>query len=223
MFPSVSIDLQLCSASPRARPVDEAAVKSLAASIAEVGLLTPITVRKVGKSRAGQMTDVFEVIAGMHRVKAFRYLQRETIPAIVLEADDLHAELMLIDENLCRNDLSPAERASAQARRKAIYQELHPETKNHAAGHGRTKAELVRQVGEANEPAPRYDEAAAEATGQSERTIQRDVHRGEALGEDALAKVARTSLDKGEELDALAKLQPERRDALIDRAAHGER
>jgi ParB-like chromosome segregation protein Spo0J len=53
MFPSVSIDLQLCSASPRARPVDEAAVKSLAASIAEVGLLTPITVRKVGKSRAG--------------------------------------------------------------------------------------------------------------------------------------------------------------------------
>jgi ParB/RepB/Spo0J family partition protein len=223
MFPSVSIDLQLCSASPRARPVDEAAVKSLAASIAEVGLLTPITVRKVGKSRAGQMTDAFEVIAGMHRVKAFRYLQRETIPAIVLDADDLHAELMLIDENLCRNDLTPAERASAQARRKAIYLQLHPGTKvGISQGEGKRRSVSGRQVGD-EIGTPRYDEAASEATGQSQRTIQRDVQRGEALGEDVLAKVARTSLDKGEELDALAKLPTERREALVDRAVQGQK
>jgi N6-adenosine-specific RNA methylase IME4 len=38
-----------------------------------------------------------------------------------------------------------------------------------------------------------------------------------------LAKVARTSLDKGEELDALAKFSPDRRDALIARAASGEK
>jgi hypothetical protein len=46
-----------------------------------------------------------------------------------LEIDDLHAELMLIDENLFRNDLSPADRAGAQARRKVIYQQLNLETK----------------------------------------------------------------------------------------------
>jgi hypothetical protein len=139
-------------------------------------------VRKAIRYRAGQAADAYEVIAGMHRVKAFRYMQRETIPAIVLDIDDLHAELMLIDENLCRNDLSPAERAKAQARRKAIYQELHPETKNHAAGNGRTKADLVGQVGQATsdtEPAPRFDEAASDATGQSERSVRRDVTRGE--------------------------------------------
>ena len=141
----------------------------------------------------------------------------------MLDVDDLHAELMLIDENLCRNDLSPAERAVAQARRKAIYQQIHPETKAGASGKYRPKSQFG-QVGQAeNHPAPRYDEAAAEATGQSERAVRRDVTRGEALGEDVLAKVARTSLDKGEELDALAKLSPDHRNVLIARAASGEK
>jgi N6-adenosine-specific RNA methylase IME4 len=49
------------------------------------------------------------------------------------------------------------------------------------------------------------------------------VTRGEALGEDVLAKVARTSLDKGEELDALAQLPELERNVLIDRAANGEK
>jgi ParB/RepB/Spo0J family partition protein len=219
------IELSLCYASSKARKVDQSAVQGLATSIAECGLLQPITVRRARKSRSGTMIDAYEVIVGLHRVMAFRRLQRDTIPAIVLEVDDLHAELMLIDENLYRNDLTPAERALAQARRKAIYQQLHPETKNHAAGNGRTKAELVGQDGQATDrtsPAPRYDEAAADATGHSERTIRRDVTRGEALGDAALAKVARTSLDKGEELDALAKLPPDQREKLIGRAAKGE-
>jgi ParB/RepB/Spo0J family partition protein len=213
---TAEINLQLCYESPHARRIDSSAVKALASSIEQSRLLNAITVRRVQKSRAGQMTDAFEVIAGMHRVQAFRYLQRKTIPAIVLEADDLHAELMLIDENLCRNDLTPAERASAQARRKAIYQQLHPETK--AGGDRKSNGQVGQMI-----ETPRFDEAASEATGQSERSVRRDVTRGEAIGEDALAKVARTSLDKGEELDALAKLPTERRDALIDRAAQGEK
>jgi hypothetical protein len=106
-----------------------------------------------------------------HRVKAFRHLGRQTIPAMILDVDDLHAELMLIDENLCRNDLTPAERASAQARRKAIYQQLHPETR-----HGGDR-KSTGQVGHLIET-PRFDEAAAEATSQSERTVRRDVTRG---------------------------------------------
>jgi ParB/RepB/Spo0J family partition protein len=119
------IDVHLCCASPKARQIDTASVHSLASSIADCELLTPITVRKLQVSGNGPTKDRFEVIAGMHRVEAFRRLQRETIPAIVLDdVDDLHAELMLIDENLCRNELSPAERASALARRKAIHKQL---------------------------------------------------------------------------------------------------
>jgi N6-adenosine-specific RNA methylase IME4/ParB-like chromosome segregation protein Spo0J len=188
----------------------------------------------VQKSRNGIFCDAFEVIAGMHRVKAFRWLQKTHIPAVIVEVDDLRAELMLIDENLRRNDLTPAERASALARRKRIWQELHPETKRGATGVSRPKekvGKVCQPISEdaeqaIEEPAKRYDEAAAAATGESARKVRLDVHRGEVLGEAALAKVMRTSLDKGEELDALAKLKkeaPEKCEDLIERAAYGEK
>jgi len=38
------------------------------------------------------------------------------------------AELAEVDENLIRSPLTPAQEASAIFRRKAIYEELHPET-----------------------------------------------------------------------------------------------
>src|SRR3972149_4220616 len=125
--------LSLCYSSPLAREAAREDVAALAASIAEVGLLQPICVRRVQKSRSGQMTAVFEIIAGLHRVKAFRRLGRTHIAAIISDVDDLMAELMLIDENLCRNQLSPAERAAAVKRRKVIYEQLHPETKHGGA------------------------------------------------------------------------------------------
>jgi hypothetical protein len=50
----------------------------------------------------------------------------------------------------------------------------------------------------------------------------RDTARGEALGGD-LGQVAGTSLDKGVELDALAKLPKDERKGLIDRAKAGQR
>lgn len=45
----------------------------------------------------------------------------------------------------------------------------------------------------------------SKATGKDERTIRRAAARGAALGED-LAAITGTSLDKGVELDALAKI-----------------
>jgi N6-adenosine-specific RNA methylase IME4 len=53
--------------------------------------------------------------------------------------------------------------------------------------------------------------------------VRREVRRGEVLGSDVLSKVAGTSLDKGEELDAMMKLSPKRRDDLVKRAAAGEK
>lgn len=219
---SESIPVALCYPPIAARTVSDSAVLALAESISETGLLNPITVRRVKKSRAGQVVDAFEVIAGLHRLKAFRKLSRETIPAFVQDMDDARAELAMIDENLCRSDLSPAERAAAHARRKAIYQQLHPESKHGAAGNGRTKEKLSGQLGHST-PAPSFDEAAAKATGQSERAIRRDVARGEAIGPSALAKVVGTTLDKGDELDALAKLPESQRVELIQRAAKGQK
>ncbi len=48
--------------------------------------------------------------------------------------------------------------------------------------------------------------ATAEATGQNKRSINQQLARAEALGDDAMAKLNGTSLDSGVELDALIKL-----------------
>jgi hypothetical protein len=215
------IDLQLCYPAERARPIDDAAVKALAKSIDESGLLNPISVRKVQKSRAGKTCDAFEVIAGMHRVKALRWLKRSTITAFVHDVDDLHAELMLIDENLCRNDLGPAERAASLARRKKIHTEIYGHAK--AKGGHAAQAAMGHNHDTKQTTALSFASETAGKTGTTERTVQREVRRGEVLGDEVLSKVARTSLDKGEELDAMMKLSPKKRDELIKRAAAGEK
>jgi hypothetical protein len=64
-----------------------------------------------------------------------------------------------------------------------------------------------------------FTTSAAVMTETSERTVRREVRRGEVLGDEVLSKVAGTSLDKGEELDTLTKLSPKKRNELIKRAA----
>jgi hypothetical protein len=109
--------------------------------------------------------------ASAHRLDAARRLRLETVPCIVVEDDDLRAELVMIDENLMRAELGPAQRAKYTARRKAIYVELHPE-----AGHG--SPGVSRQVGDTRERADveRFTADTAASTGRSERAIQRDAH-----------------------------------------------
>src|ERR1700683_1143345 len=95
----IEIDLHLCYESDHARAVDRKAVNALAASIEQIGLQSAIVVRVAQRTRSGKLTDVYEVIAGLHRVKAFRQLGRATIPALIQNVDGLTAQLILIDEN----------------------------------------------------------------------------------------------------------------------------
>jgi N6-adenosine-specific RNA methylase IME4 len=212
MRQAIEIDVTRCKPSPTARPIKEGQVLVLMESIKSVGLRQPINVRPLG--------DDFEMRGGGHRHAAFVRLGFSSIPAFVCDDDDLHAELAEIDENLIRNELSPAERAMAIARRKAIYESLHPETAQGAAPKPKRKG---RQVGELSPKAERFTKATADATGTSERAVQRDASRGETLGPDVLARVVGTSLDTGEQIDALGKLTPEKREEVIDRAVAGEK
>lgn len=202
-----------CRPSPTARPVIPIKVVELAQSIQQVGLRQPISVRTTAHG--------YEIRGGGHRHAAFVQLGRETIPAFIREDDDLRAELAEIDENLIRNELSPAARAAAVARRKAIYEELHPETRPTSEGGEGRRKETRRHFGDES-VADRFSKQTASATGKSERTVQREAERGEKLGADA-GRVAGTSLDVGDELDALVKLPAEKRADLIDRAAKGEK
>ena len=77
-------------------------LQKLADSISEIGLLQPISVRKLNNSK-------YELIAGERRLKAHDLLNKKTIEAIVIDVDDSEAALLTLAENLKRQDLSDYE------------------------------------------------------------------------------------------------------------------
>jgi hypothetical protein len=106
------------------------------------------------------------------------------------------AELSEIGENLVRSPLTPAQGASAIFCGKAIYEELHPETKAGVAGAWLARVQQTKNLRLLNRLQTPF--------GESRRSVEITAARGEALGDD-LAAVTGTALDKGVELDALAK------------------
>lgn len=209
---AISIPLDLVVAADHARPVAGAAVDILAHSMAQIGLLQPIIVVKARVNR-GAMTDGYRIVAGGHRLAAARALGWETIAAFVLDSDtgNLEAELIEIDENLCRAELTPAQRAAAIARRKQIWEALHPNS-------GTTCPTIPRGPGMPSQ----FAAETAAISGQSKKDINRHLSRASALGAD-LQAVAGTSLDKGVELDALKAIPAPERKELISRARAGEK
>jgi ParB-like chromosome segregation protein Spo0J len=172
-------------------------------SIKEIGIINPLRVRAARKMVDGVEADAYEVIAGGHRLRAANKLGLETVPCIVVDDDELHVELAMIDENLCRADLTPAERARATGRRKLIYEKLHPET-----AHGGDRAS--RKVCDLpdSEEGERFTKATAKVVGRSERAVQLDAERGENIAPDVIDKIRGTHLDTGVYLDSLKKIGP---------------
>jgi ParB family transcriptional regulator, chromosome partitioning protein len=85
---------------------DEDALEELAASIAEVGLLQPVVVRKLGPDR-------YELVMGERRMRASQRAGLARIPAIVRETSDNDMLRDALIENLHRAQLDPLEEAAA--------------------------------------------------------------------------------------------------------------
>jgi len=182
-------------------------VNALAESMKAQGILQPIILRP------SEATG-FILIAGHHRLEAARALGWHSILARVIEGLEADSALLAeIDENLVRADLSPAERALHIGRRKQIYERAHPETVHGAVGRGGKSRKLC-------DTKERFTKDTAKKTGQSERKVQLDAARAKL---DVLADIVGTSLDKGAEIDALAKLLPAHQRNLVDRAKAGEK
>lgn len=173
-----------------ARAVDETAVAGLAESIADVGLINPIRVRANG--------DRWEVIAGVHRLQAHRQLGLAEIEAIIVTDDDLHAELAMIDENLCRSELSPIEKAQHIARRKVIYETIH----------GKNAFGPLSQKLPKSERPERFTSATAKLSGESERNVQLNWERGRKIIDEAADLIKGTKLDTTTYLDKIKGLSP---------------
>lgn len=175
-------------------------VSGLAASMGQLGLLQPIHV-----------TDDFHLIAGFHRLAAAKLLKWDAIDAYVFTGSALDAELIQIDENLQRVDLTVAERSEHLARRKAIYEAQHPETKAggfHGNQHRKVSAESA------------FTSDTAAKTGRGRRTIEEEVSIGERLTPATMeaAKDSAIADCKGALAD-LAALPAETQESLVAKIA----
>lgn len=95
---------------PRER-FEDAALRALADSIRQDGLLQPIVVRASRTVSGPTAVQMYELIAGERRLRAFTLLGRSSIPALVHKVDDRTSAVLAIIENIQREDLNPMERA----------------------------------------------------------------------------------------------------------------
>ena len=88
------------------REFDQTALQELADSIAEIGIIQPITLRKLSD-------DEYQIIAGERRYRASQKAGLKTIPAYIRTADDENMMEMALIENIQREDLNAVEIALA--------------------------------------------------------------------------------------------------------------
>ena len=88
---------------------DETALNELAASIKEIGIIQPITLRKVED-------DKYQIIAGERRFRASKIAGLKTVPAYVRMAEDEGMLEMALVENIQREDLDAIEVALSYQR-----------------------------------------------------------------------------------------------------------
>lgn len=105
---------------------DQEALQELADSIAQYGLIQPITARKLD-------SGYYQIIAGERRWRAARLAGLQEVPVRVIEADDRRTAELALVENLQREDLNPVEEAKG-------YKTLMEE-------YGLTQEETAKSVG----------------------------------------------------------------------------
>jgi ParB family chromosome partitioning protein len=88
------------------REFDEERLQELADSIREIGIIQPITLRKIKENE-------YQIIAGERRFRAATIANLETIPAYIRTADDENVMEMALIENIQREDLNAMEVALA--------------------------------------------------------------------------------------------------------------
>ena len=88
---------------------NEESLLELASSIKELGVIQPITVRKIGFNK-------FQLVSGERRYRASKLIGKESIPAFIRIANDQESLEMALVENIQRQDLDPIEIALSYQR-----------------------------------------------------------------------------------------------------------
>ncbi len=88
---------------------NEESLRELASSIKELGVIQPITVRKLDFNK-------YQLVSGERRFRASKLIGLETIPAYIRIANDQESLEMALVENIQRQDLDPIEIALSYQR-----------------------------------------------------------------------------------------------------------
>lgn len=153
----------------RARPLDPAAVEMMLSSVAETGVIfDPIMVRD---AKSG-----FDLIDGRHRLEIARKTGRDEIEARVWTCTQKEARFMEVTANLSVAHLTPLDFAVNLAERKAVYEDMYPETRAGVAGARRRHGLQPTKMS--------FADFMAGVLGKDPRHIQRVVAVGEALSAD---------------------------------------
>ena len=134
------------------RVLDDDRMKETVESVKEFGVLVPLIARPLEEGG-------YEIVSGHRRKRACELAGIEELPVLVRDLDDDEAIIIMVDSNLQRENILPSERAKA-------YQMKLEALKRKA---GRPSKENSCQLGTNF----RADEAVAESTGESARTVQR--------------------------------------------------
>jgi len=185
-------------------------VDLLADAILENGYIAPIAVC------AANASGKYSLIDGAHRLEAAKQLGREVVPATVFSGGKLQQRMLEIDSNLIRRNMTQLEEAIYLAERKRIYEQLYPVDKRG----GDRKSDQFPKFGNWSE---RFAKVAARQANRSESAVQLALWRFSKIAQDVRTRIGGTWLeDKGTELDAIAKLEPEEQRKAVDLVLSGE-
>ncbi|TCK66699.1 ParB family chromosome partitioning protein [Winogradskyella wandonensis] len=101
-------DIEINPFQPRTN-FNEETLRELASSIRELGVIQPITVRKLAFNK-------YQLISGERRFRASKLIGNTTIPAYIRIANDQESLEMALVENIQRHDLDPIEIALSYQR-----------------------------------------------------------------------------------------------------------
>ena len=98
----IDLDLKMIEINPYQPRTyfNEEALRELASSIKELGVIQPITVRKLDSNK-------FQVVSGERRFRASKLIGNTTVPAYIRVANDQEMLEMALVENIQRKDLDP--------------------------------------------------------------------------------------------------------------------
>lgn len=188
----------------RLRSLNDAAVETLRASIAQIGLRSPITIR-IDRTfdDHGNATDETPIlITGAHRLEAAKRLGWDFIDAYVFEGDERDARMWEIAENLHRADLTALERAEQVAEwvRLAEERDHKPRQPDEVSVGGRGnkggRANAAREIGVSEPQARRAEKIDSLAPEAKEAAIAAGLDKNQsALLDAAKAQTADAQID----------------------------